>query len=515
MYEITPLFIGIYASSFVIGVVLGAVVAFLARRVIINRQLRIAERKAARIVGDASVEAKGVVTEAKQEADKLKQALEGENRERRSEFQRQEHRLSQKGETLDRKLESVEHRERNLTNKEKEAEAIRAQLVEQRDKQSKQLEIISGLSSAEAKKQLLDALEGEMREETARRLREWEAKLKEEANKKSQEILAQAMQRCASEVVAETSVSVVPLPSDEMKGRLIGREGRNIRALEQATGVDLIIDDTPEAVTLSSFDPVRREVARLALSKLILDGRIHPARIEEVVAKAKEEVEATIFSAGEQAAYQSGVHGIRPELIRLLGRLKYRTSYGQNVLQHSIEVAQLAGMIATEIGANVATAKKAGILHDIGKAVDREVEGTHAAIGADLVKQWDKSPEIVQGIAEHHGETGTSSILGYIISAADAISGARPGARRESLENYIKRLRALEDIANGFKGVEKSYAIQAGREIRILVNPEEVDDLGAMRLARDIVKKIEEGLEYPGQIKVTVLRETRAVDYAK
>jgi len=307
----------------------------------------------------------------------------------------------------------------------------------------------------------------------------------------------------------------VPLPGDEMKGRLIGREGRNIRALEQATGVDLIIDDTPEAVTLSSFDPVRREVARLALNKLIIDGRIHPARIEEVVAKSKEEVDETIYNAGEQAAYQVGVHGLRPELIKLLGRLKYRTSYGQNVLAHSIEVGYLAGMIASELGANVAIAKKAGLLHDLGKAVDREVEGTHAAIGADLVKQWDKSPEVVQGVAEHHGETSTTSVWGYIISAADAISSARPGARRESLESYLKRLRALEDIANGFKGVEKSFAIQAGREIRILVKPEEIDDLGAMRLARDIVKKIEEGLDYPGQIKVIVLRETRAVDYAK
>jgi ribonuclease Y len=358
-------------------------------------------------------------------------------------------------------------------------------------------------------------METEMRDEASRRLREWEAGLKEEADKKAQEILSEAIQRSASEVVSETTVASVPLPSDEMKGRLIGREGRNIRALEQATGVDLIIDDTPEAVTLSSFDPVRREVARVALTRLILDGRIHPARIEEVVAKAKEEVDATIYNAGEQAAYQVGVHGLSPELIKLLGRLKFRTSYGQNVLAHSIEVAYLAGMIASELGANVATAKKAGLLHDVGKAVDREVEGSHAAIGADLVKQWDKSPEVVQGVAEHHGEADTTSLWGFIVSAADAISGARPGARREMLESYLKRLKALEDIASGFKGVEKSYAIQAGREVRILVKPEEIDDLGAMRLARDIVKKIEESLEYPGQIKVTVLRETRAIDYAK
>ena len=371
------------------------------------------------------------------------------------------------------------------------------------------------MSSAEAKKTLLEAIEAELQEETSRRLRQWEAELKQKTDEKAQEILSQALQRSASEVVAEATVAVVPLPSDEMKGRLIGREGRNIRALEQATGVDLIIDDTPEAVTLSSFDPVRRETARLALTKLILDGRIHPGRIEEVVAKAKEEIDANIYSAGEQAAYQVGVHGLRPELIKLLGRLKYRTSYGQNVLNHSIEVAYLAGMIAAQLGADVTLAKKAGLLHDIGKAVDREMEGTHAAIGADLIQQWDKSPEIAQAAAEHHGETDTTSVMGFIITAADAISGARPGARRESLEGYLKRLEALENIANSFKGVEKSFAIQAGREIRILVKPEEIDDLGVMRLSRDIVKKIEEGLEYPGQIKVTVVRETRAIDFAK
>ncbi len=502
-------------SVFVIGVIGGGTAVFFFRRMAINRQLRAAQRKAVRAVAEARVESKEVLREAKAEAEKIKSVTEAEYRERRSELQRQESRLSAKIETLERKLEGVEHRERNLANKEKEIESIRAHLGEVRDRQIKQLELISGMSSAEAKQALLETLEVEMQGEASRRLREWEAKIREEANSKAQEILSQAIQRCASEVVSETTVTSVPLPSDEMKGRLIGREGRNIRVLEQTTGVDLIIDDTPEAVTLSSFDPVRREVARLALTKLILDGRIHPARIEEVVAKTTEEVEATIYSAGEQAAYQVGVHGLRPELIRLLGRLKYRTSYGQNVLAHSIEVAYLAGMIASELGANVAIAKKTGLLHDIGKAVDREVEGTHAAIGADLVKQWDKSPEVVQGIAEHHGETTTTGIWGFITSAADAISSARPGVRRESLENYLKRLKVLEDIADGFKGVEKSYAIQAGREIRILVKPEEIDDLGAMRLARDIVKKIEEGAQYPGQIKVTVLRETRAIDYAK
>jgi len=503
------------ASIFVIGIIAGGIVVFFARRMLINRQMRIAERKAARMMAESRLEAKNILSEAKQEAEKTKSAAETDYREHRSQLHNQENRLAQKTENLERKLEGLEHREHNLDNQEKRIESIRTQLEEVRNRQLKQLELISGMSSTEAKQTLLETMEVEIQEEASRRLREWEAKLKEEADEKAQGILSQAIQRSASEVVAETTVATVPLPNDEMKGRLIGREGRNIRALEQATGVDLIIDDTPEAVTLSSFDPVRREVARLALTKLILDGRIHPARIEEVVGKSKEEVDATINSAGEQAAYQAGVHGLHPELIKLLGRLKFRTSYGQNVLAHSIEVAYLAGMIASELGANVAIAKKAGLLHDIGKAVDREVEGTHAAIGADLVKQWDKSSEVVQGVAEHHFETDTTSLWGFITSAADAISSARPGARRESLEGYLKRLKALEDIANSFKGVEKSFAIQAGREIRILVKPEEIDDLGAMRLARDIVKKIEEGMGYPGQIKVTVVRETRAIDYAK
>jgi len=507
--------ITVYISSFIIGVVLGGMIVFFFRRMAINRQLRAAQRKAARTLAEARVEARDAVEQAREDAEKAKATAETDYRERRSELQRQENRLLSKTENMERKLESVAQRERGLTTKEKTLETTKAQLEEARNKQLKELELISGMSSNDAKEALLERMEVEMQEEASRRLREWEIKLKAEADIKAQDILIQTIQRNASEVVSETTAVSVPLPSDEMKGRLIGREGRNIRALEQATGVDLIVDDTPEAVTLSSFDPVRREIARNALSKLILDGRIHPARIEEVVKKAEEEVEAEIINAGEQAAYQVGVHGLRPELIKLLGRLKYRTSYGQNVLIHSVEVAFLAGMIASELGANPATAKKAGMLHDIGKAVDREVEGTHAAIGADLVKQWEKSPEVVQGIAEHHLETADISTWGFLVSAADAISSARPGARRESLENYLKRLNALEDIANGFPGVDKSYAIQAGREIRILVKPEEIDDLGGMRLARDIVKKIEEGLQYPGQIKVTVLRETRAVDYAK
>jgi ribonuclease Y len=503
------------AAALIIGIICGGLIVFFFRRMAVNRQLRAAQRKAARTLAEAREEAKGILNETKVESDKVKAAAEAEARQRRVEMQRLESRLTSRTEAVERKLESLEQRERNLNNKEKGVDAIRSELAELKGKELKQLEVVSGMSTGEAKQALLERVEAELKDEASRRLREWEVRLKEDTDKKAQEILEQAIQRSASEVVSEGTVVTVPLPSDEMKGRLIGREGRNIRALEQATGVDLIIDDTPEAVTLSSFDPVRREIARLALNKLILDGRIHPARIEEVVAKTKEEVEAGIYSAGEKAAYQVGVQGLRPELIRLLGRLKYRTSYGQNVLAHSIEVAYLAGMLASELGANVAIAKKAGLLHDIGKAVDREVEGTHAAIGGDLVQQWDKSPEVIQGITEHHFETGTTGFWGFIISAADAISSARPGARRESLESYLKRLKALEDIANSFKGVEKSFAIQAGREIRILVKPEDIDDLGAMRLARDIVKKIEEGLEYPGQIKVTVLRETRAVDYAK
>jgi len=513
--NVTTLNILTILFSFIIGAVSGAAFIFFFRRFRLTQEMRAAERKAARLVAEAELKAKETVRETKEEVAKLKSVAEAEYQGRRTELQRHENRVAQKEIVLEQKIGGVDQRERNLANKEKQIDSIRAQLEEARNRQLSQLELISGMSSAEAKQALLEAMETELREEASRRLRQWEAELKDEADKKAQEILSEAIQRSASEVVSETTVAIVPLPSDEMKGRLIGREGRNIRALEQATGVDLIIDDTPEAVTLSSFDPVRREVARLALSRLILDGRIHPARIEEMVTKAKEEVEATIYSAGEQAAYQVGVHGLPPELIRLLGRLKFRTSYGQNVLAHSIEVAYLAGMIASELGANVSIAKKAGLLHDVGKAVDREVEGSHAAIGADLVKQWDKSAEVVQGIAEHHGETETASIWGYIVSAADAISSARPGARREMLESYLKRLKALEDIANSFTGVEKSYAIQAGREVRILVKPEEIDDLGSMRLARDIVKKIEETLEYPGQIKVTVLRETRAIDYAK
>jgi ribonuclease Y len=500
---------------FLAGVALGTVIIFLLRRLIVGRKLSAAGEEAARLLDEAKASSKEALLEAKEEAVKIRATADAEYRGRRAEVQRQEKRLSQKEECLERRAESFERRKQELDHREKELEGLRSRLEELKQKQIQQLELIGNMSSAEAKELLLQNMESEVREEAARYLRELEAQLKEEADDKGREIVALAIQRCATDVVAETTVSTVPLPGDEMKGRLIGREGRNIRALEHATGVDLIIDDTPEAVTLSCFDPVRREVARVALNRLILDGRIHPARIEEMVQKAKLEVDETIRKEGEQAAYEAGVHGLHPELIKLLGRLKYRFSYGQNVLMHSVEVAHLAGMIATELGTNVEIAKKAGLLHDIGKAVDYEVEGTHAAIGAEIVRQWVRSPEIVCAVAEHHGEADTTSIGGFIVSAADAISGSRPGARRESLDHYLKRVEALESIANSFPGVEKSYAIQAGRELRIMVKPTEVDDLQTIRLAKNIVKKVEETLEYPGQVKVTVIRETRAVDYAK
>lgn len=495
--------------------VLGLLFGYFARQILANQQLRRAQDEAKRLLDEAIATHEEMLKKAREEAVKVRAAAEAESRERRYELQRLERRFAQKEEKLERKLEALERRERAISNREREIENLRAHLDDLRSKQMQKLELISGMSSEEAKQELLRAIEDEVREEASRLVREWEARIKSESEEKSREILATTIQRCATDVVSETTVSIVPLPSDEMKGRLIGREGRNIRALEQATGVDLIIDDTPETVTISSFDPLRREIARVALQSLILDGRIHPARIEEVVEKAKAEVESIIKSEGERAAHETGVIGLHPELVRLLGKLKFRTSYGQNMLTHSIEVAHLSGMLAAEIGADVGAAKKAGLLHDIGKAVDHEVEGPHAAIGANLVRQWDKSPGVAEAIAEHHGETGTSSVLGYIVATADAISGARLGARRESLEQYLKRVEALENVAKSFPGVEKAFAIQAGREVRILVKPEQIDDLGAMRLARDIVKKIEETLEYPGQVKVTVLREVRAVDYAK
>jgi ribonuclease Y len=505
----------IYILLVCLALILGGVAGYFARQIIANRQIRVAQKEARRLVDEATAKYSELLLEARQEAVKVRNAAETESKERRFELQRLEKRINQREEGIERKASSLEQREGSLRAKEKDIERAEADLEEIKKRQLQQLESRSGISSEEARNLLLQELEREVKEEASRQVRVWEAQIREEADKEAQRILATAIHRCTTNVVSETTVSTVSLPSDEMKGRLIGREGRNIRALEQATGVDLIIDDTPGIVTISSFDPVRREVARVALDKLVLDGRIHPARIEEAVEKTKAEVEATIQSEGERAAVEAGVLDLHPQLIKLLGQLKFRTSYGQNVLLHSLEVSHLAAMLAEEIGADAAVARKAGLLHDIGKAVDYQVEGPHALIGANLVKQWDKSGEVAQAIAEHHGETSSTSVIGFIVAAADAISGSRPGARRESFEEYVKRIKSLEDIASSFPGVEKTFAIQAGREVRIMVKPEEIDDLAAMRLARDISKKIEESLSYPGQIKVVVLRETAAVDYAK
>jgi len=500
---------------FGLALVLGGLVGYFIRQIVANQQVLSTRKEAQRLLNEATSKHKELLHEAREEARKVRSAAETENKERRLQLQQVEKRLNQKEEAIERKFDSVERRKQSLDSKEKDIERIKAELKAIEERQLVQLESLSGISRDEAKNRLQQALKQEVEEEASRQVRTWEARVKEEADRRAQYILATAIQRCTTDVVSETTVSTIPLPSDEMKGRLIGREGRNIRALEQATGVDLIIDDTPEMVTISSFDPVRREIAHIALNKLILDGRIHPARIEEVVEKAKTEVEVIIRTEGEQAAYDAGVPGLHPELIKLLGQLKFRTSYGQNVLLHSLEVAHLAGMLASDIGADAGTARKAGLLHDIGKAVDYEGEGAHALIGAKLVKQWDKSAEVAQAVAEHHGEESTASVMGFIVAAADAISGSRPGARRESLQQYLKRIKELEDIASSFPGVEKAFAIQAGREVRVLVKPEEVDDLTTIRLARDVSKKIEESLTYPGQIKVVVARQTTVVDYAR
>lgn len=499
----------------ILSLFLGGGITYYIRDIAAKKRIRAAQLRAERLIAEAETRGKEILVEAKEEAIKIKAAHEEELRQRRQEIQRAERRLTQKEENLEKKLDNLERRDNSLAAREREVESLRNQLEELKNKQRQQLQVISAMSSEEAKALLLKKVEGEIQEEISRRVREMEVQLKERAEEKAREILPSVIQRCATDVVSETTVSVVPLPNDEMKGRLIGREGRNIRALEHVTGVDLIIDDTPEAVTLSCFDPVRREIARVALTKLIQDGRIHPARIEEIAEKARNEVEAAMKAEAEQAVYKVGIQGVHPEIMKLLGRLKYRTSYGQNVLNHSVEAALLAGMLASEVGFNPTIAKRAGLFHDLGKAVDHQVEGSHAQIGADLLKNWEKNSDVIQAVGEHHGEMGSFSTLGFIVSSADAISGGRPGARGESLELYLKRLEALESVANSFPGVDKSFAIQAGREIRIMVKPEEIDDLGAMRLARDIVKKIQESLEYPGQIKVTVIREKRAVEYAK
>lgn len=489
------------------------------RKQIAEAQFGSAEEKAKLIVSDAEKAAKAkkreAMLEAKEENQRLRQELEREIKERRNEVSRQENRINQKEEALDKKTDNLEKKEQSLTTKLRSLEQRENEITEIKQKQTEELERISGMTRDEAKEILVREIEMSARHDAAVLVKEIEQEAKETAERKAKNIVALSIQKVAADHVAETTVSVVNLPSDEMKGRIIGREGRNIRTLETLTGVDLIIDDTPEAVVVSSFDPVRREVAKMALEKLIVDGRIHPARIEESVEKSRKEVEAIIKQEGENAAFQTGVHGLHPELIKLLGKLKYRTSYGQNVLKHSIEVSHLAGVMAGELGCDVTLAKRAGLLHDIGKAVDHEVEGSHVTIGADIAKKFHENKDVVHAIMAHHGDVEAQTIVATLVQAADAVSAARPGARRENLETYIKRLQKLEEIANEFDGVEKSYAIQAGREIRIMVKPEVVSDDGMIVVAKDIAKKIEGELEYPGQIKVSLIRETRAVDYAK
>lgn len=509
--------IGIALAVVALGI--GAFAGYVYRRNIAEAKTGKAEEAVNRMLEDAQKRAEEIkkekVLETKEEVFKLRSEGERELRERRSELQRSERRILQKEETLDKKQESFEQREQHLNKREAEIDAKASEIDELHSRQLKELETISGLSMDAAKEILLGNVEREARHEAALLLRDIEAKTKEEADKRARNIVSLAIQRCAADHVAEATVSVVPLPNDEMKGRIIGREGRNIRALETATGVDLIIDDTPEAVILSGFDPVRREIARIALEKLILDGRIHPARIEEMVDKAKREVDNQIREAGEQAVLDVDVHGLHHEIVRLLGRLKYRTSYGQNVLKHSIEVAHLAGVMAAELGANVALAKRGGLLHDIGKAIDHEVEGPHVQIGADVAKKFRENNAVIHCIMAHHGDVEPQTVEAVLVQAADAISAARPGARRETLESYIKRLQKLEEIANSFEGVDTSFAIQAGREVRIIVKPEFVNDADTIVMAKDIAKRIEAELEYPGQIKVNVIRETRTVDFAK
>ena len=478
-----------------------------------------AEARAREIIDDAvktaEAKKKESLLEIKEESIKNKNELEKETKERRSELQRYEKRVLSKEETLDKKSEAIERREAGFTAKEEELKQREAKVKELSQQRVQELERISGLTSEQAKEYLLKTVEEDVKHDTAKMIKELEAQAKEEADKKAKEYVVTAIQRCAADHVAETTISVVQLPSDEMKGRIIGREGRNIRTLETLTGVELIIDDTPEAVVLSGFDPIRREVARIALEKLIVDGRIHPARIEEMVEKAQKEVDTMIREEGEAAALEVGVHGIHPELIKLLGRMKFRTSYGQNALKHSIEVAQLSGLLAGEIGLDVRLAKRAGLLHDIGKSIDHDVEGSHIQIGVDLCRKYKESPTVINAVEAHHGDVEPETLIACVVQAADTISAARPGARRETLETYTNRLKQLEDITNQFKGVDKSFAIQAGREIRVMVVPEQVSDADMVLLARDIAKQIEFELEYPGQIKVNVIRESRVTDYAK
>ena len=526
VFEIEIILIAILSVVIVLAVV-GCIIAYKKgfssgvehRKQIAEAQFGSAEEKAKAIVADAEKVAdakkRELLLEAKEENQRLRQELDREIKERRSELSRQENRLNQKEEALDRKTENLERKDQSLNSKLRSLEKKEAEIAEIKQKQTEELERISGMTRDEAKSILVHEIEMSARHDAAVMVKEIEQEAKETAEKKAKNIVAMSIQKVAADHVAETTVSVVNLPSDEMKGRIIGREGRNIRTLETLTGVDLIIDDTPEAVIVSSFDPVRREVAKMALEKLIVDGRIHPARIEESVEKSRKEVEAIIKQEGENAAFTTGVHGLHPELIKLLGKLRYRTSYGQNVLNHSVEVAHLAGVMAGELGCDINLAKRAGLLHDIGKAIDHEIEGSHVTIGADIAKKFRENKDVVHAIMAHHGDVEAQTIVATLVQAADAISAARPGARRENLETYIKRLQKLESIANEYEGVEKSFAIQAGREIRIMVKPEIVKDDGLIIVAKEIAKKIESELEYPGQIKVSLIRETRAVDYAK
>ncbi len=499
------------AAMFAVGV--------LYRKKVAEREIGSAEEEATRLINEAirsgESRKKEMLLEAKDEIHKSRAEHDKEVKERRAEISKQERRLEQKESALDKKTEAFERKEEELNRRLAKAAENQSRTEELRQKQQEMLEQISGLTQEQAKECLLQSVEDEVRHEAAVKIKEIEAQTKDEAEDKAREIIATAIQRCAADHAAEVTVSVVPLPNDEMKGRIIGREGRNIRTLETITGVDLIIDDTPEAITVSSFDPVRREIARLALEKLIADGRIHPTRIEDMVEKAKKEVDRTIREEGERACYETGIHNLNPELVKILGRQKYRTSYGQNVLNHSIEVAHIAGLMAAELGVDVAMAKRAGLLHDLGKSIDHEVEGSHVQLGADLARKYKENPVIVNAIEAHHGDVEPKTVIAVLVQAADAISAARPGARRENVENYVRRLQKLEELTGSYPGVDKAFAIQAGREIRIMVKPEVVTEDNMILLARDIAKKIEAELEYPGQIKVNVIRETKAVEYAK
>jgi ribonuclease Y len=501
--------------ALVVGIAAGAGIGIFMYRQNIKSSVRQRETEERLQIESMRSEQKDIVLRAKEEALQLRNEAEAQIREARQLLTKQEERLQRKEENLDRKLEGLERRERQTQTRERQIEQFQQEAEQMRSQQRIELERISALNQEEARTIILQRVETEAREDGARRYREIDRSLREDADKMARKVIGMAIQRCASEYVAEITVSTVALPSEELKGRIIGREGRNIRAFEQITGVDIIVDDTPEAVTLSCHDPVRREVARLSLTKLLKDGRIHPARIEEVVAKTQQEVEGIMREEGERVAYEANVQGLHPDLIKLLGRLKYRTSYGQNVLQHSLECALLAAHIAAELGANINVAKTAALLHDIGKAVDHEVQGPHALIGADIARRLGRSPAIVHAIAAHHNDEEPQTVEAFLIQAVDAISGARPGARRETLDLYIKRLEALETVATSFHGVQRAFAVQAGREVRVMVQPDSIDDLGSIHLARDVARKIEESLQYPGQIKVTIIRETRAVDYAR